>query len=139
MGIIVGIGLAGFTLGLLVGGIAWCILDDIIYDVSWDWIRWAVLVLSVVVMTAAGSYLGYLMASEASKQYVHEYPVYKQTIEASLDSENLTGFERMELVRQAAEANKELAGYQYKAQQWYGFTIDERVLELEFIDLSGEE
>lgn len=139
MGNIVLLGIVGFLLGLLAGGLAYFFLDDIIYDLSWKWIEWTVAAFWVMVMTGTGIYLGYWMESEESKQYVYEYPIYKQTIEHSLESGTLTGFERMELVRQAAEANKELAGYQYKAQQWYGFAIDEHVLELEFIDLSREE
>ena len=39
--------------------------------------------------------------------------------------------------QQEAEANKELAGYQYDCRQWYGFAVDDRVLDLEPIDISG--
>lgn len=72
-----------------------------------------------------------------SRRYVYEYIAKKETIEASLQNENLAGLERMRLVEQAAEANQELAGIQYDCQQWYGFFVDDRVLELEPIDISG--
>lgn len=72
-----------------------------------------------------------------SRQYVETYTAEKQTIEASLQNDGISGFERVELVRQAADANKELAGYKYDCEQWYGFNLDKRILELEPIDLAG--
>lgn len=94
----------------------------------------AVLFVSLI---AGGGIVGCTIERHASRQYVETYTVEKQTIEASLRNGELSGFERVELVRQAAEANKGLAGHQYDCKQWYGFNIDDRILELSFIDLAN--
>lgn len=90
-----------------------------------------------ILVLIASVYGGIEFDKNQSRRYVYEYIAKKETIEASLQNENLAGLERMQLVEQAAKANQELAGIQYDCQQWYGFFIDDRVLELEPIDISG--
>ena len=75
------------------------------------------------------------MGKEKTSQYAEQYLATKTTIESSVQNEKLSGFERVELVKQASEENAELARVQYKCKQWYGFDIDKRVLELEPIEL----
>lgn len=75
------------------------------------------------------------MGKEKTSQYAEQYLATKTTIESSVQNEKLSGFERVELVKQASEENAELARIQYKCKQWYGFDIDKRVLELEPIEL----
>ncbi len=75
------------------------------------------------------------MGKEKTSQYAEQYLATKTTIESSVQNEKLSGFERVELVKQASEENAELARIQYKCKQWYGFDIDKRVLELEPIKL----
>lgn len=85
-----------------------------------------------------GSIFGAIVDAESSEQYVEKYIVTKATIEESLNAEVLSGFERVELVKQATEHNRSLAGRKHTASKWYGFLEDDRIHTLDYIDLSGE-
>lgn len=61
----------------------------------------------------------------------------KVTIETSLKIDSLTGFERAQLVQQAADANMELGEKQYYTSRWYGFDSSDYVLTLEPVSLEG--
>lgn len=65
------------------------------------------------------------------KRWTNEYKIQKETIENSMRSEKIGGLERVELVKMVQELNKELAKKQYRCQQWYGFTGDKEVMNLE--------
>lgn len=65
------------------------------------------------------------------KSWTNEYKIQKETIESSLRSEKIGGLERVELVKMAQGLNTELVENQYRCQQWYGFTGDKEVLNLE--------
>lgn len=67
----------------------------------------------------------------ANKRWEMEYEIQKNLIEDSVENANLTGFERVELVKQANELNAKLVGKQFDCQKWYGFLIPDSVLELE--------
>lgn len=88
-----------------------------------------------LLITNAWSFGMVQMGKEKTSHYAEQYLATKTTIESSVKNENLSGFERVELVKQASEENAELARVQYKCKQWYGFDIDKRVLELEPIEL----
>ena len=72
-----------------------------------------------------GSIIIFLFASiitiyicrQNSYKYIQEFSAEKYMIEESLNNDFLSGFERAELVRIAAEKNAELAGKQYHGQQ----------------------
>ena len=72
---------------------------------------------------------------EMSRQWAVGYRAQKATIESSLQSDLLSGYERVALVQQATECNQELAVRQYKASQWYGFDECKDVLDLKPIDI----
>jgi hypothetical protein len=76
---------------------------------------------------------------DSANRYIVQYEAAKQTIESSLQNENLSGFERIELVKQATKYNKELSGKQYDATRWYNFQYDDRIFDLEPINLEGGE
>lgn len=83
-----------------------------------------------------GSVIWFLYSNvETSRQWATGYNASKTTIENSLQSDLLTGYERMALVQQAAEYNQELAERQYRASQWYGFDESRDILSLEPIDI----
>ena len=130
----------GVVLGVLAALVAVFLPSLLIIDIVSYKMETVVKVIAAVLFVAVivgGGILGCTIERHASRQYVETYTVEKQTIEASLHNEALSGFERVELVKQAAEANKELAGYQYDCKQWYGFNMDDRILELSFIDLAN--
>lgn len=95
---------------------------------------------SVTILVAAiliGGFIGGYINHEESSVYRESYAVAKQTIEESLAQDNLTGYERVALVTEATEQNEKLADYKYRASKWYGFTLDKKILDLEYIDLSA--
>ena len=86
------------------------------------------------------AWFGAFLDNEELNRDVEQYNAIKYTIERSLDNPNLTGFERVELVKQASEQNSWLAEIQYDVQQWYNFYLNKDiVLELKMINLEGEE
>lgn len=72
---------------------------------------------------------------EMSRQWAVGYLAQKATIESSLQSDLLSGYERVALVQQATECNRELAERQYNASRWYGFDECKDVLDLKPIDI----
>lgn len=81
--------------------------------------------------------LGTFFEKQTLNKEIASYQASKHTIEMSLKNDNLTGFERVELVKQASEKNEWLAQKQYEVQQWYRFYLDkDAVLKLEPIDLA---
>lgn len=133
--LVAGVGLSGLVALVAVLLPALIILDAVSYERE-TMVKVIAAVLFVAVMVGGGV-AGCAVERHASRQFMETYTVEKRTIEASLSNENISGFERVELVRQAAEANKELAGHQYNCKQWYGFNMDNRILELSFIDLAN--
>lgn len=136
--------MVGLFLGLLAGAfvafIAYTLIDIKSLDyygekaeAAFDYAKIAVPILVIIAFVLGGVKIEKSM----NGRYVDQYQAQKATIEASLQSDVLSGLERIQLVQQAAEANKELAGYQYDCRQWYGFAVDDRVLDLEPIDISG--
>lgn len=103
---------------------------------AWKVIDFVKIAAPILVLVAC-VFGGITVEKSYNGRYVEQYKAQKATIEASLQSDTLSGLERIQLVQQAADANKELAGYQYDCQQWYGFAVDDRVLNLEPIDISG--
>lgn len=87
----------------------------------------------IPVITCIG--IGLYIEKEVTSNYVDQYIQAKQTIESSLSSTAIDGLERSELVKQTIEQNQELAKYKYKSEKWYGFYVDPRVKDLEYIVL----
>lgn len=115
------------------------LLIDLVFD--WDWgsnkavIITTIVIYSIIAITIS-FFVPYYVAKEDSNSYVNSYTVKKATIEDSLKSETLTGFERIELVKQAAEINADLAQKKYEITKWYGFYLNKEIENLEYIDLN---
>lgn len=77
-----------------------------------------------------------------SKENIAEYQAQKITIEQSLSNEELSGLERIELVKQASELNGWLASQKVTMSKWTEFDIYKSVREeyqrAEYIDLGVE-
>lgn len=97
--------------------------------------------IAVVISLLIGMVLGLAIPAwcdEGARVYVSGYLAEKYTIEMSLESEELSGLERIELVRQAAEANKELAEKKARFERWHHATYDRSIYDdVELIDLGG--
>lgn len=119
------IGLFGGLVPLMVVFIIYMLVED--YEKLFIGISCVALILTVM-----GSLY---IRVEMSRQWAVGYRAQKATIESSLQSDLLSGYERVALVQQAAECNQELAERQYKASQWYGFDECKDVLDLKPIDI----
>ena len=119
------IGLFGGLVPLMVVFIIYTLVED--YEKLFIGISCVALILTVM-----GSLY---IRVEMSRQWAVGYRAQKATIESSLQSDLLSGYERVALVQQAAECNQELAERQYKASQWYGFDECKDVLDLKPIDI----
>ena len=95
-----------------------------------------VIVLLIILGTGIGGGIGAFMEKEDLKKDIASYQASKYTIEQSLNNEQLSGLERIELVKLANEKNQWLERTKYKVKQWYSFYLDkELVLSLEMIEL----
>lgn len=89
----------------------------------------------LVVFPIIGGGVGANMAVHENNSYISQYRITKDTIERSLKNDTIGGLERVELVQQAVNENKELVKKQYDSRQWYGFFIPDEILKLEPIKL----
>lgn len=127
--------LLGGCLAALFGFLLSFVIDEV-YSRFWEKVLGVIRIIAIVA-SIVGCAAGMCFAEwHISTAYIDTYSVEKQTIELSISNPKLSGIERIELVKQASEANKKLASYQYDCKQWYSFNINDRILELEFIDLS---
>lgn len=96
-------------------------IDECTYGVD-DWVFVLVLVGTLVVTLVGGTFAGIAINDEQQKLFIVQYEAQKEVIESSLESEVLTGFERVELVKQASELNGELATRKAKYDIWHYVT-----------------
>ena len=136
MGIIIGF-IVLILVFILIGLGFWTISDA-----YWDWdSKKAVIITTIysIIAITISFFVPYYVEKEDSNSYVNSYAIKKATIEDSLKSETLTGFERAELVKQATEINADLAQKQYEITKWYGFYLNKEIENLEYIDLKAGE
>lgn len=69
------------------------------------------------------------------KKEIASFESAKFTYETSLKNDDLTGFERMELVGKVAEQNQWLATKQEEVKIWYNFYLDKDILDVQPIKL----
>ena len=82
--------------------------------------------------------VGHYIEVESSHKYIASYSIKKETIETSINSDNLSDIEKIELVKIATELNGELAEKQYKCGKWYSFGLLPKELKgLKSIDITG--
>ena len=80
------------------------------------------------------TFIGVKLNTDSHKAYLQKYLIQKETIEMSLESDNLSGFERVELVKQATELNGELAERKAYIKYWYSGVSDNTIYDnIEFI------
>lgn len=122
--------MSGVILGALCGFLvclaAWAVVM-IINESTTPKIKQHIFLIIFITSVVTGGYMEY----EANNSAIANFISQKQSIEASLTDDRLTGFERAEIVKLASKLNGELSRMQYQATKWYGFTVDDRVLEIE--------
>lgn len=91
-----------------------------------------------LVIWIAGIFIGIGLVTDYERAYVAKYEAQKYTIEASLNSDILSGLERVELVNQAAVFNGEMAERKAHFNRWHHATYDKHLYDdVELIDISG--
>lgn len=122
-------GLVGVGVGLI------GILVMVVFDLELSKYFKKLALTFVIVGCIVGMFIGWNIDVHRYGSYIDQYTSAKTTIESSIHNDQLSGFEKIELVKQATEENKELAAKQYDARQWYGFVIPDEILELEPISI----
>ena len=100
---------------------------------------YALVVLCVSGVMFIGSiFAGIGISDESDKVYVQGYLAQKYTIEKSLDNADLSGLERLELVKRAAVLNGEMAMRKAEYYLWHHVHYDNTIYDgVELIDLGG--
>ena len=132
-GVLLGV-LLGFFLGML-GAITFWGASKRTYNHILERVLEITASVVLVVSPIIGGVVGTNMAVHENNSYISQYRITKDTIEQSLKNDAIGGLERVKLVQQAVNENKNLVKMQYDSQQWYGFFIPNEVLELEPIRL----
>ena len=95
----------------------------------------------ITIGVSIGSF--YLMRYEVNKNVereIAEYTIAKITYEEALKNSNLTGLERLQIIKVITEENKNLANRKVMMTRWARFDIKDelklQMLELEYINVS---
>jgi hypothetical protein len=101
---------------------------------------WKLSAIAFLVVWAGAVFIGIGINTQEEKVYVQKYLAQKETIEMSLKNEELTGLERIELVKQATELNGELAERKARFQLWHFVVYDNTIYDnVELIKLTKGE
>lgn len=116
-------------------GLMPCFADD-----NWDWLFPKIFIPTMIVLFIGSIFIGIGINTENERVYVEKYLAQKQTIEMSLESEVLTGYERVQLVAKATELNGELAEKKARFDLWHFVVYDNTIYDnVEFIKLKKGE
>lgn len=114
------------VLGLLLGAavmMAFIAIADNSYRYEKQW--YVVGLITSVLVFIIATYTGCVSDIVYYNKEVNKFIVTKQTIEQSLSNGQIGGFERLDLVKQAIEENKNLESLKIDAKQWWYFYLDE--------------
>lgn len=102
----------------LLAGIAFVLIMVIAdFDVP-DWFPRTMIIIGVILWVVF-IFAGIGINTEDHNLWLAKYEAQKYTIEASIESETLSGLERIELVNKAAELNGELAYRKEAIKLWH--------------------
>ena len=116
--------LLALLIGVLVAliyGFVYVLIDDYMDHFRINLVIMCCIGLAIAI---AGIFIGIGLTTENERIYINKYEAQKETIETSLESDVLTGFERAQLVNQAATLNGELAERKAKFDRWHFVTYD---------------
>lgn len=133
--------------GIIACCFAVCLLVALIYIIIFGMILekdgslfWKLSAIAFLVVWAGAVFIGIGINTQEEKVYVQKYLAQKQTIEMSLENKDLTGLERIELVKQATELNGELAERKARFQLWHFVVYDNTIYDnVELIKLTKGE
>lgn len=129
-----------FLIALLSGVISMLITSLMMDKDPQEPVVWVTFIIVSVVVLISCVFGGIGIDTEDEQYFVADYEAQKATIEQSLESDQLTGFERIELVNKATELNGKLAGRKYYFNLWHNVHYDNSIYDnVEPIDLGGTE
>jgi hypothetical protein len=106
-------------------------------DSYWDWLYPKIFIPIMIALFIGAIFIGIGINTESERVYIKKYIAQKQTIEISLESEDLTGYERVQLVTKATELNGELAEKKARFDLWHFIVYDNTIYDnVEFINLN---
>ena len=118
-------------------GICWLIYDNFCSYSDCTWWSWVIPLILTLCFWVGSIFIGMNINENSHNAYAQKYLIQKQTIEMSLENEKLTGFERIELVKQAVELNGELAERKRSIKHWNSGVLDNTIYDnIEFINLT---
>ncbi len=113
-------------------GLIPCFVDD-----YWDWLFPKIFIPVMIALFIGAIFIGIGINTESERVYIKKYIAQKETIEISLESEDLTGYERVQLVTKATELNGELAEKKARFDLWHFVVYDNTIYDnVEFINLN---
>ena len=122
------------TLVFCIGGFA----SDI---ATWSYSDKGMTIAAVIAIAVwiIGILVGIGLVTEDERIYVAKYEMQKTTIEESLESDTLTGLERIELVNKAIELNGELAERKARFDLWHTVHYDNSIYDdVDFISFKNK-
>ena len=100
------------------------------------WWTWTIPLILAICFWVGAIFIGMDINDNSHKAYAQKYLIQKATIEMSLENDKLSGFERIELVKQAVELNGELAERKRTIKHWNSGVLDKTIYDnIEFIKL----
>lgn len=109
------------SIGFLV---MFCIHEEQTYGGDISGALLAVFILISLILWVIFTVIGVGINTECHRVWIAEFEAQKYTIEASIDSETLSGLERIQLVTKAAELNGELARRKTEFNLWHHVVFD---------------
>ena len=127
--------LAAILVGMI-PALVWEIIDSCtsVY-IDEKWVQITAVIIGLVFFVI-GIFVGVGLVTEDERIYISKYEAEKAVIEQSLDSDVLTGLERVQLVTKAAELNGEFAERKARYERWHHVCYDNTLYDnIDFISL----
>ena len=139
--------IAGFGIGILMAALVFAIIS---LTVDADFLDWdekrdkeclskygKINIIVVVAILCLSTFIGARIHIRMFERDVRQFEVAKTTYSEAIKSEDISGLERIEIVNNITEENKNLAKLKYDATKWYYFYLPDNLVDnLEPIKLS---
>ncbi len=127
----------GFTLGFIVS-LFFIPLALILVDSFNEHVVWLLSIIGMILTTAFGTYLGYITDVNEYNKKIESWKNTKEIIEASMNNENISDLEKIDLVNKIVEYNTQLTDLKEDVKQWWYFYLDDtKVNDLEIIKINN--
>ena len=119
------------------GGLIYGAFDDFFDEYEKQTKTFIITAICLGVFFIASIFVGIGINTEDERVFVQRYLAQKETIEASLEQEEMGGLERLELVKQASTLNGNVAERKARFELWHYVFYDNTIYDgVELIDLN---